>query len=222
MKTATIKKLVAREILDSRGNPTIECEVHLESGVFGLAAVPSGASTGEHEALELRDGDAKRYQKKGVLKAVENYFACELKLTQEVANPFGYARQHIATGTASFFIPHDNESGYWWQGENARLASVATAARLAEIAFPYDTDFHKQLEAFATSQLNWVLGLNPFDSTMLNGVGRNNPPYMYFDSREFTNAPDGISNGITSGFHDESDLDYRLPYCQTGAGAHLS
>jgi hypothetical protein len=45
---------------------------------------------------------------------------------------------------------------------------------------------------------------------------------MYFDSREFTNAPDGISNGITSGFHDESDLDYRLPYCQTGAGAHLS
>jgi enolase len=72
MKSATIKKLVAREILDSRGNPTIECEVHLESGVCGLAAVPSGASTGEHEALELRDGDAKRYLKKGVLKAVDN------------------------------------------------------------------------------------------------------------------------------------------------------
>ena len=52
---------------------------------------------------------------------------------------------------------------------------------------------------------------------MLNGVGRNNPPYMYFDSWEFTNAPGGISNGITSGFHDESDIDYLLPYRQTGA-----
>jgi enolase len=72
MKTAIIKQLVAREILDSRGNPTIECEVHLDSGVCGLAAVPSGASTGEHEALELRDGDAKRYFKKGVQKAVAN------------------------------------------------------------------------------------------------------------------------------------------------------
>ena len=72
MKTAIIKKLAAREILDSRGNPTIECEVHLDCGVCGSAAVPSGASTGEHEALELRDGDAKRYLKKGVLKAVSN------------------------------------------------------------------------------------------------------------------------------------------------------
>lgn len=62
----------AREIIDSRGNPTIEVEVELDSGVVGSAAVPSGASTGENEALELRDGDAKRYGGKGVLKAVEN------------------------------------------------------------------------------------------------------------------------------------------------------
>lgn len=62
----------AREILDSRGNPTIEVEVVLESGVVGRAAVPSGASTGEHEAVELRDGDKNRYNGKGVLKAVEN------------------------------------------------------------------------------------------------------------------------------------------------------
>ncbi|MFV0391656.1 MAG: phosphopyruvate hydratase [Paludibacteraceae bacterium] len=67
-----IEKIVAREILDSRGNPTIEVDVTLESGAFGRAAVPSGASTGEHEALELRDGDKKRYLGKGVLKAVEN------------------------------------------------------------------------------------------------------------------------------------------------------
>ena len=67
-----IEKIVAREILDSRGNPTVEVDVTLESGVVGRASVPSGASTGEHEALELRDGDKKRYLGKGTLKAVEN------------------------------------------------------------------------------------------------------------------------------------------------------
>src|ERR1035437_7068149 len=67
-----IEKIVAREILDSRGNPTVEVDVYLESGVVGRAAVPSGASTGENEAIELRDGDKKRYLGKGVLKAVAN------------------------------------------------------------------------------------------------------------------------------------------------------
>ena len=67
-----IVRVTGREILDSRGNPTIECEVELESGIIGVASVPSGASTGENEALELRDGDPKRYGGKGVLKAVAN------------------------------------------------------------------------------------------------------------------------------------------------------
>ena len=67
-----IKSITGREILDSRGNPTIEAEVLLESGVTGIASVPSGASTGEHEAIELRDGDPSRYGGKGVLKAVAN------------------------------------------------------------------------------------------------------------------------------------------------------
>ena len=62
----------AREVLDSRGNPTVEVEVETESGAFGRAIVPCGASTGEHEAVELRDGDKNRYLGKGVLKAVEN------------------------------------------------------------------------------------------------------------------------------------------------------
>ncbi len=69
---AEIDLIVAREILDSRGNPTVEAEVHLRDGSLGRAMVPSGASTGEHEALELRDGDKRRYQGKGVLGAVEN------------------------------------------------------------------------------------------------------------------------------------------------------
>ena len=67
-----IEKIIAREILDSRGNPTVEVDVMLECGVMGRASVPSGASTGEHEALELRDGDKKRYGGKGTLKAVDN------------------------------------------------------------------------------------------------------------------------------------------------------
>ena len=69
---SAITNIVAREILDSRGNPTLEVDVHLESGAAGRAAVPSGASTGKHEALELRDGDTKRYLGRGVLKAVRN------------------------------------------------------------------------------------------------------------------------------------------------------
>src|SRR5213082_4105500 len=69
---STIADIIGREILDSRGNPTIEVDVHLDGGAMGRAAVPSGASTGEHEAWELRDGDKKRYSGKGVTKAVAN------------------------------------------------------------------------------------------------------------------------------------------------------
>jgi enolase len=69
---SSIVDVVAREILDSRGNPTVEADVLLESGSMGRAAVPSGASTGRREAIELRDGDARRYGGKGVLKAVEH------------------------------------------------------------------------------------------------------------------------------------------------------
>ncbi|MDP3422058.1 MAG: phosphopyruvate hydratase, partial [Thiobacillus sp.] len=69
---SAIIDVIAREILDSRGNPTVEADVLLESGVMGRAAVPSGASTGSREAIELRDGDKSRYLGKGVLKAVEH------------------------------------------------------------------------------------------------------------------------------------------------------
>src|SRR5438128_4683508 len=72
MSKTSIHNIIGREILDSRGNPTIEVDVRLENGALGRAAVPSGASTGEHEAWELRDGDKKRYGGKGVAKAVAN------------------------------------------------------------------------------------------------------------------------------------------------------
>src|SRR3989338_8081478 len=69
---AKIKKVLARQILDSRGNHTVEVDCLLDNGILGRASVPSGASTGQKEALELRDGDKKRYLGKGVLKAVKN------------------------------------------------------------------------------------------------------------------------------------------------------
>src|SRR3954463_7594812 len=72
MSPTSIARMSAREILDSRGNPTIEVDVHLEGDAMGRAAVPSGASTGEHEAWELRDGDKKRYGGKGVTNAVHS------------------------------------------------------------------------------------------------------------------------------------------------------
>ena len=159
--------------------------------------------------------------KQQVLATVKKSLEFELAITAEVNNPFGYSREYVqdkaGARRASFFFPHNSDAAPWWQGENARLASVAAAARLAARVFSDDAEFRAKLAAFAENQLNWILGLNPFDSCMLNGVGRNNPAYMYFDSWAFTNAPGGISNGITSGFKDENDIDFLLPYRETGA-----
>jgi Glycosyl hydrolase family 9 len=159
--------------------------------------------------------------RKQVLDVVRKSLEFELAITAEVNNPFGYSREYVQDKTGarhtSFVFPHNSDAAPWWQGENARLASVAAAAHLAVRAFSDDAELRGKLEAFATNQLNWILGLNPFDSCMLNGVGRNNPPYMYFDSWEFTNAPGGISNGITGGFKDENDIDFQIPYRETGA-----
>ncbi len=118
----------AREILDSRGTPTVEADVTLESGIMGRAAVPSGASTGAHEAVELRDGDAKRYNGKGVLKAVENI--------NEVIAPAleGLdAEDQIAIDNA--MIELDGTANKGKLGANAILAvSLAVAKAAAEEA----------------------------------------------------------------------------------------
>ncbi|MCB1195590.1 phosphopyruvate hydratase [bacterium] len=126
-----IADVFAREILDSRGNPTVEVDVELESGVFGRAAVPSGASTGEHEAVELRDGDKARYLGKGVLKAVDNVndtIAPELCGLDALNQPQIDAVMIELDGT-------ENKSKL---GANAILAvSLATAkAAAAEVGLP--------------------------------------------------------------------------------------
>jgi hypothetical protein len=159
--------------------------------------------------------------KQAALDAVRKSLEFQFALDHEVNNPFDYARQLVQDKTGnrhtSFFFPHNSDAAPWWQGENARLASLAAAARLAAREFPHDPEFKKKLQSFALDQLNWILGLNPFDSSMMYGVGRNNPEYLFFDSWEFTNAPGGISNGITSGFKNEDDIDYNLTWHQTGA-----
>ncbi|MDQ2862043.1 MAG: glycoside hydrolase family 9 protein, partial [Bacteroidota bacterium] len=144
----------------------------------------------------------------------------ELQITHEVNNPFGYSRQLVQDTSgnrySSFFFPHATETAPWWQGENARLGSMATAARMTADLFTDDKPFHDSLESFATDQLNWILGLNPFDASMMEGTGHNNVVYGFFGTFEYTNAPGGIVNGITSGLDNEHDIDLNLQYAQTG------
>ena len=144
----------------------------------------------------------------------------ELFITSEVNNPFGYSRQLVQDTAGNrriaFFFPHGSEAAPWWQGENARLASMAAAARMTAGLFAKDKAFHDSLENFAQNQLNWILGLNPYDACMLQGTGHNNPAYAFFGTFEYTNAPGGIVNGITSGFDDEHGIDFNLPYSKTG------
>ncbi len=160
--------------------------------------------------------------------AVKRSLEYELTITHEVNNPFGYSRQLVqdtlGNRHSSFFFPHGSEASPWWQGEDARLASMAAAARLAIPLFANaaapaaDTADHRfvdSLETFALDQLNWILGLNPYDASMLQGTGRNNPAYGFFGTFEYTNAPGGIVNGITSGLDDENDIDFNLSYAQT-------
>jgi thiol-disulfide isomerase/thioredoxin len=158
----------------------------------------------------------------------------ELAITHEVNNPFGYSRQLVQDTLgqrhSAFFFPHGSEASPWWQGEDARLSSMAAAARLAIPLFAGDSPngdrpngdhpngdakFTDSLETFALDQLNWVLGLNPYDASMLQGTGHNNPAYGFFGTFEYTNAPGGIVNGITSGLDDESGIDFNLSYAKT-------
>src|SRR5205807_6696433 len=118
----TISDIKAREILDSRGNPTVEADVILSSGVMGRAAVPSGASTGEHEAVELRDGDSARYMGKGVRRAVEN--------VEETIGPALRGRDVTdQLGIDSAMIELDGTPNKSSLGANAMLAVSLAVAR---------------------------------------------------------------------------------------------
>jgi len=152
--------------------------------------------------------------------AIRRSMAFQLRITSDANNPFGYARElvRLANGTitAKFFFPH-GAAGTWWQGEDARLASLAAAARVAAPMFANDPAFQSKLQDYAWNQLHWILGRNPYDTSMLIGSGQRNIQYMFFDSWEYTNAPGAIINGITSGLDAEDDgIAFDLGYAQTG------
>jgi Glycosyl hydrolase family 9/Cellulase N-terminal ig-like domain len=139
-----------------------------------------------------------------------------LRVTADVNNPFGYARQSFLYQgkiTEGFFIPHENESGWWWQGENARLSSLATAALVGgKIAFPGPggKKTRDSLTAYANHQLAWILGCNPYSMCFMYGFGKQNVPYM---ASLFGHGSEkgGISNGITGkdGQSNGSGIDFK-------------
>ena len=163
---------------------------------------------------------ASKEQQNKVRETVERSLRFELSVTGEVNNPFGYARQLIRMGDGkvrtAFFFPHDTEAAPWWQGENARLASMSAAARMALPLFADKPEFQSQLRAYAWNQLHWILGRNPFDTSMLMGSGHGNAAYMFFRSYKYTSAPGAIINGITSASDNGDGIAFNEGFAVTG------
>ncbi|EHH1024248.1 glycoside hydrolase family 9 protein [Vibrio parahaemolyticus] len=161
------------------------------------------------EYLAIEDDSV---QTESVKRIVNQACEFEIKISNKVTNPFGYPRQYVKGVNESkrdaFFVAHNNESGYWWQGENARLGSLATMAYLAQPHIA-SQEIQQQLSVFAQDALNWIVGLNPYDMCMLDGHGRNNPDYL--PQYGFFNAKGGVCNGITGGFEDEEDIAFNPP-----------
>ena len=124
MEIASIKSVRAREILDSRGNPTVETEVVLADGTVGIASVPSGASTGKYEAVELRDGDKSRYEGLGVLKAIEH-------TNTEIASAIADMSALKQTAIDQRLIELDGTGNKARLGANAILATSLAVAKAA-------------------------------------------------------------------------------------------
>ena len=178
-----------------------------DAGLPVISLLEYAAIAGSEEKAKIRD-------------VVKQSLAFELQVTAEVNNPFGYARQLVWTQSSgertAFFFPHDTEASPWWQGEDARLASLAAAARMALPLFADDAAFQKQLSDYAWNQLHWVLGRNPFDTSLMMGVGHGDAAYMFFRSYKYANPPGGIVNGITSGLTDEHGISFNQGFAVTG------
>ncbi len=171
-----IIKIVGREILDSRGNPTVEADVYLADGAVGRAAVPSGASTGEHEALELRDKDAPRYLGKGVRKAVAN-------INGEIADALCGADALDQEGLDRKLIRLDGTPNKGRLGANAILAVSMAAARAA--AASLELPLYRYLGGVAASELPV-----PMMNILNGGVHADNS----VDVQEFMIVPYGAAS----------------------------
>ena len=173
-----ITDVYAREVLDSRGNPTVEVEVLTESGAFGRALVPSGASTGEHEAVELRDGDKKRYSGKGVQKAVEN--VNEVIAPEIIEGEFSVIDQ---VSIDKMMIQLDGTDNKGKLGANAILGvSIAVARAAAEYT---DQPLYKYLGGFNGKQLPVPM------MNIVNGGSHSDAPVAF---QEFMILPVGAES----------------------------
>lgn len=140
--------------------------------------------------------------------AIQTHLNYLLNVTRQVTNPYGYARQPISESASGFFIPHENESGYWWQGENARLGSLAAAALLGADALGASDTTSLDLLRFAGAQLDWILGANPYDLCFVQGFGSQNPPLFCSSKAQWQTQVGGIANGITGRESDGSGIQW--------------
>ena len=142
-----------------------------------------------------------------VMDAVKAHLKWLVSITNKVDNPFGYARQTYKTQDKikdGFFIPHDNESNYWWQGEDARIASLSAAAVYA--ARSLDENVADSVQKYATDQLDWILGKNPYATCMMYGKGTKNPQKYDGQSTYDATLEGGIANGISGKNQDGSGI----------------
>lgn len=148
-------------------------------------------------------------EKAKAVDAAEKAMRWCLNLTAQGANPFGYPRYQYRDDdgriVTRFFFQHESSAKPWWQGDNARLASLSAAAR-SVAGITSDQQLKERFLRFAQDQLNWIMGCNPFDACMIEGYGRNNIQYFFNGRYDFINCPGGICNGITSGLHDEEGI----------------
>ena len=175
-----IVKVLGREIMDSRGNPTVEAEVHLADGSIGMAAAPSGASTGSREALELRDGDKARYLGKGVLKAVE---AVNGPIAEALAGKDALAQAELD----QIMIDLDGTENKAKFGANAVLAVSLAAAKAAAIS--------KKVPLYAhIADLNGTSGVYSMPLPMMNIINGGEHADNSVDIQEFMIQPVGAAN----------------------------
>ena len=171
-----IEKVLAREVLDSRGNPTVEAEVVFESGAKGRAIVPSGASTGEREALELRDGDLQRYKGKGVLKAVENVNGI---IAPKIAGMDGLEQREIDR----FLIDLDGTENKSSLGANAILGVSMAVARAA--ANYLEIPLYRYIGGIAAREL---------PVPQMNVINGGQHAQNHLDAQEFMIVPAGAAS----------------------------
>ena len=177
---SNIVKVLGREIMDSRGNPTVEAEVHLADGSIGMAAAPSGASTGSREALELRDGDKARYLGKGVLKAVE---AVNGPIAEALAGKDALAQAELD----QIMIDLDGTENKALFGANAILAVSLAAAKAAAIS--------KKVPLYAhIADLNGTSGVYSMPLPMMNIINGGEHADNSVDIQEFMIQPVGAAN----------------------------